>query len=116
EVGYKPCRDPPFFLYSQPKNPFFQASANPCFPPSFLTRRSVVNVNPLGSTAPGLGCFRTSQRSRKRSCEEDRSERRDFRHLSTKAAASMARDSPTDTHKKGASPDTIDEAIMQPVA
>src|SRR5208337_2542005 len=92
EVGYKPCRDPPFFLYSQPKNPFFQASANPCFPPSFLTRRSVVNVNPLGSTAPGLGCFRTSQRSRKCSCEADRSVRRFFRHLSTKAAASMIHD------------------------
>src|SRR5208283_3532462 len=45
--------------------------------------------NHLGSTAPGLGCFRTSQRSRKCSCEADRPERRDFRHLSTKAAASM---------------------------
>ncbi len=50
-------------------------------------------VNPLGSTAPGLACFRTSQRSRKCSCEADRSERLDFRHLSTKAGGSISRGS-----------------------
>ena len=82
---YASLRSAPFFLYSQPKNPFFQASANPCLPPSFLTRRSVVNVNPLGSTAPGLGCLRTSQRSKKCSCEADRSVRVERCHFSTKA-------------------------------
>ena len=54
-----------------------------------MSLRSVVNVNPLGSTAPGLGCLSNSQRSKNCSCEADRSERRDFRHLSTKAEASI---------------------------
>ena len=48
----------PFLLVLPAEEPLLAEVGEPVLPPSFMTRRSVVNVYPLGSTAPGLGCFR----------------------------------------------------------
>ena len=68
-------------LYSHAKRPFFQTSAYPEVPPSFRTDFSKVYSVPWRSTAAGVSTPSIAQRSRKCSCEADRSVRVDPRHL-----------------------------------
>jgi hypothetical protein len=43
------------FLVFPREKPLLEDIRKSTSPPAFLTFRSVVNVNPLGSTSPGLG-------------------------------------------------------------
>jgi hypothetical protein len=83
-------RSLPLLLYSQPKRPRFQTSAQPSPPVVFVAPSSKAYHSPFGSASVGVSSPRTSQRSRKCECAAARSVRSAERHSAMKSEACMA--------------------------